>query len=96
METPIPRGCKSIEDAVELIEAMRQDGEHGFLNFDNPKPEYLHFDGTIKPSFKVSIIERNSIQFFFPNGPESHRRIGWSDYLYPDEISETSVRLLWL
>ena len=31
MIEPIPRGCKSIQGAVNLIEDMGQDGDHGMV-----------------------------------------------------------------
>lgn len=86
MNTPIPRQCGSVEEAIALIKAMGQDGEHGFSYWDNSYPYRPEC-----PYYEI-VKECTAIEFNF-----THELWGpLSCIAQMDEISFDTVQFAWL
>ena len=83
MNEPIPRGSKSIQDAIDLIEAMGQDGDHGLVFVT---PDMLDFGPRSEFMYHIS---HGGIRFNLPC-------FIWEFWVPFEAVSEELVRHLWL
>lgn len=81
MNTPIPRRCETIEEACDLIEAMRLDGLHGY--------ERDEWGGGQDPRYFMRRPDR------FGDRHEICFRFGSVSIMTPVEVSVESISQLW-